>query len=132
VIPSSGIDPAKLGIPWGWHWGGMGPQHRLALGDYDGDGKIDRAIIDPVLGDWYVIPSSGIDPAKLGIPWGWHWDGEQGYELLALGDYDGDGKIDRAIVDPIEGNWYVIPSSGIDPAKLGIPWAWHWPNWPTR
>jgi hypothetical protein len=35
----------------------MGPQHVLALGDYDGDGKTDRAIVDPSTGRWYVIGS---------------------------------------------------------------------------
>src|SRR5262245_41633999 len=37
-------------------------------------------------------------------------------------DFDGDGRADRFIVDPVAGNWYVLPSSGIDPSAIGIPW----------
>ena len=42
-------------IPWGWKWGGMTTNHKLALGDYDGDGKTDRAIVYPAFGKWYII-----------------------------------------------------------------------------
>src|SRR5687768_7657079 len=93
----------------------------LALRPIYGDGKIDRAIVDPATGRWFVIPSSGVSPDTLGIPWAWQWDGMTSSHLLALGDYDGDGKIDRAIVDPATGRWFVIPSSGVSPDTLVIP-----------
>jgi hypothetical protein len=44
-------------IPWGWQWQGMSSSHQLALGDYDGDGKTDRAIVHPSTGRWYIIGS---------------------------------------------------------------------------
>jgi hypothetical protein len=127
VLPSSGMDPARLGIPWGWRWNGMGKAHQLALGDYDGDGRTDRAIVDPDRGTWFVLPSSGVDPARLGIPWGWRWGGMGPSHKLALGDFDGDGRTDRAVVDSALGNWFILPSSGVDPARLGIPWGWNFP-----
>jgi len=123
VVLSSGADPSTIGIPWGWQWYGMGPQHQLALGDYDADGRIDRAIVDPTDGTWYVIPSSGVDPSTIGIPWGWQWYGMGPQHQLALGDYDGDGRTDRAIVDPNDGSWYVLLSTGADPSTIGIPWG---------
>jgi len=105
-------------IPWGWKWPGYGAQHQLALGDYDGDKKTDRAIVDTATGRWFVLGSAG----GLPIPWGWQWSGMATHHLLALGDYDGDGRTDRAIVDPNIGAWYVIASSGSSP----IPWGWQW------
>src|SRR5947209_8469197 len=104
----------------------MGPQHELALGDYDGDGKTDRAIVDPTNGSWFVISSRSGEHDVPGIPWGWQWAGMGPQHELALGDYDGDGKTDRAIVDPTNGRWFVITSSGRD---SGIPWGFS-PNLP--
>ena len=36
-------------IPWGWVWGGMTAAHCPVIGDYDGDGRADRAIADTSL-----------------------------------------------------------------------------------
>ena len=115
-------------IAWGWQWAGMGANHRLVLGDYDGDGKTDRAIVDPDTGQWYVIGSSTPGAQGVpGIPWGWQWAGMGINHRLALGDYDGDGKTDRAIVDPDTGQWYVIGSSTPGAQGVpGIPWGWQW------
>jgi hypothetical protein len=126
VLLSSGKDPSTVGIPWGWRWTGMGPNHTLALGDYDGDGKTDRAIVDRVAGNWHILLSSGADSSTVGIPWEWHWAGMGPNHSLALGDYDGDGKTDRAIVDRVAGNWHILLSSGADASTVGIPWGWHW------
>ena len=97
-------------IPWGWEWLGQRTSDVLALGDYDGDGKTDRAIVDPIAGNWYVICSGSGIGCDGAIPWGWHWLGEGPSHELALGEYDGDGKTDRAIVDPVAGRWYIIGS----------------------
>ncbi|MFQ6311500.1 hypothetical protein [Lysobacter capsici] len=45
-------------VPWGWQWPQMSADAELALGDYDGDGKTDRAIVDTQSGRWYVITSA--------------------------------------------------------------------------
>src|SRR5262249_32310648 len=94
-------------VPWGWAWPGQTAQHQLALGDYDGDGKTDRAIVNPATGHWYVIASSGASP----VPWGWAWTGESPRHILANADYDGAGITARAIVDPVTSRWFVIPTS---------------------
>ncbi len=58
--------PSKIteNIRWGWEWQEMqeayasGNEVELALGDYDGDGAIDRAMVIKPTGQWLVIPSS--------------------------------------------------------------------------
>ncbi|MCB9653451.1 MAG: hypothetical protein H6729_04865 [Deltaproteobacteria bacterium] len=120
------------GVPWGWSWAGQGAHHLLALGDYDGDGKTDRAIIDPNVeggAAWYVISSASGEPGVSDIPWGWQWTAMTRDHVLALGDYDGDGKTDRAIVDlDAQGGaaWFVVSSAT---GSLGVPnisWGWQW------
>ena len=118
-------------IPWGWYWYEMTPRHALACGDYDGDGVIDRAIVDFEASGgakWYVISSSTGAKGVPGIPWGWQWVDSGPHHTLALGDYDGDGKTDRAIVDfnaPGGASWYVMgSSSGLGTPE--IPWGWQW------
>jgi len=135
IIPSSHPDDRGIpDIPWGWSWYQMGASHTLALGDYDGDGKTDRAIVMLATGQWWIIPSSR--PWERGlpdIPWGWSWYQMGTQNALALGDYDGDGKTDRAIISRAEGRWYVIPSSHPDQRGLPeIPWGWQWPGMDAR
>ena len=125
---ANGSDPEMIGIPWGWRWAGMHAGHQLALGDYDGDAKTDRAIVSVSTGQWLVIPSSQPDLRGLPeIPWGWTWYGMGPQHTLALGDYDGDGRTDRAIVEMATGRWYIIPSG--NPEQRGtsdVPWGWQW------
>jgi hypothetical protein len=111
VICSGSGNGCNGAIPWGWHWEGQGTQHTLALGDYDGDKKTDRAIVDRASGNWYVICSGSGNGCNGVIPWGWHWEGQGTQHTLALGDYDGDLKSDRAIVDRGAGRWYVLGST---------------------
>lgn len=115
------------GVPWGWEWHGMRSGHKLVLGDYDGDGMTDRAIVDQSYigatnARWYAIPSSGVEP----FPWNWEWSGMGPLAKPVVGDYDGDGKTDRAYVsqfDSMNARWYIQPSSGIWPFPQGWNWA---------
>ncbi len=129
VISSATGEPVA-DIPWGWQWSGMGDQHRIAPGDFDGDGRTDRAIVDENTGHWYVIASSTGEPYSE-IPWGWQWKGMVKEHRLALGDYDGDGRTDRAVVNPISGRWYIIASSTGGHFDE-IPWGWQWPGMGDR
>jgi len=123
-------------IPWGWQWHGMNGTHDLALGDYDGDGATDRAIILKSTSQWWVIASSTGD-APSDITWGGEWPEmkkahEDGHDIeLALGDYDGDGKTDRAIVvhrTGADSRWYILSSSTGAQGVPNIPWGWEWPD----
>ena len=67
--------------------------------DFDGDGKIDVAVYEPINGDWFYIGSTaGFQshpnfggPGLVPVP----------------GDYDGDSTSDPAVYDTATGNWFI-------------------------
>ncbi|MBX3288796.1 MAG: VCBS repeat-containing protein [Acidobacteria bacterium] len=75
------------------------------IGDYDGDGKADHAILRSVGGtlQWWVRPSS--DPLNA-VAYIW---GVSATDWPVPGDYDGDGKYDPAIWR--NGTFWVLTSS---------------------
>ena len=73
--------------------------------DYDGDGKADFALHDPLTGVIHVWRSSDGVHVTSGTPPGTGW-------LPMPGDYDGDGKADFAWYLPDFANLYIEYSSG--------------------
>jgi hypothetical protein len=73
--------------------------------DYDGDGKLDVAVMRRATGVWYIIESStrNIRYDYWGAP----------ADIPMIGDYDGDGKADVAVIRNQGGVffWYIRNSS---------------------
>lgn len=137
----------KRGIPnikWGAPIKNMTINHIIVTGDYDGDGKTDIGVVDSK-GRWTVI-SSGTgelmhSPTNSNEIWdNWHWDKMTYSHTVISGDYDGDGKTDRAIVNKSKGTWWIISSrtgKALQPDKendIKTPdgkkiWEWKFPHW---
>ena len=89
------------------NWGGAASDVP-ALGDFDGDCKLDFAVRrttgSPAAGDtqFFILPSGG------GAATGARWGREE--MAMAIADYDGDGKSDVGVVATVGGQlrWYVI------------------------
>lgn len=107
-------------IPWGWQLNGMGADHKILVGDYNGDGVADRAIYNPPY--WYIISSLATESTVADgfftvyggvqsfIPWGWSWQGLDDSFAAISGDFDGDGITDRAVYGKNDGKWYSLSS----------------------
>jgi hypothetical protein len=132
-LAASTINPRGTtwnGIPFGWQGVGNNSSFKPVKGDFDGDGKADAAVVNMSTGQWYVQSSLTGQQGVPGIPWGWQWGGWTTSLELAVGDYDGDGKADRAVVNRNDSSWYVISSAGLASVP-GISWGWKWSGMTT-
>ncbi len=89
------------------------PTDNMAVGDYDGDGLLDPAIMRPEGNEagvptWYILRSSsnytpeGVYYEVWGIP----------TDIPVPGDYDGDGRDDVAVWRVSTGEWWILKSTG--------------------
>jgi FtsP/CotA-like multicopper oxidase with cupredoxin domain len=88
-------------IQWGL------PTDIVVPGDYDGDGRVDKAVWRASSGVWYILPS-GSPGTYRAEQWGVSTD------RPVPGDYDGDRKTDIAVFRPDTGIWYILTSSVVD------------------
>ena len=102
--PSGGVPYSLITLDFGLETDVPAP------GDYDGDGVQDLAVFRNDAGDWFTRkvylnncgPMDCTEQIHFGSPG----------DISAPGDFDGDGKTDRAVFRPSEGNWYILYSSG--------------------
>jgi hypothetical protein len=85
------------------------------MGDYDGDGRADLAVISPSLSVWYrLLSSTGQVQTE---PFGW----STARQVPA--DYDGDGRTDLAVLDPVAFSWYIRASGTGQLFTLQFGWS---------
>jgi Subtilase family/FG-GAP-like repeat len=85
------------------------------VGDYDGDGRSDLAVLGPNLSAWYgVLSSTGqVENEQFG------WSAAR----QVPADYDGDGRTDLAVLDPVAFIWYIRESSTGQTRTLQFGWS---------
>jgi hypothetical protein len=84
----------------------------LVTGDFNGDGKPDLALISGAFLQVFIGNGDGTFqlPATYSIPFGTY--AVDGFGQIAVGDYNGDGKLDVAIVDGVQGAAAVLLGNG--------------------
>ncbi|HEY0461576.1 MAG TPA: VCBS repeat-containing protein [Pyrinomonadaceae bacterium] len=94
----SNENPLGQSVSINWGLGSLGDIP--APGDFDGDGKTDRAVYRNSTGAWWILRSSDGQPSavQFGLPG----------DKPVVGDYDGDSVSDLAVWRPSDGNWYVL------------------------
>jgi hypothetical protein len=81
--------------------------------------------VDMAEGNWYQF-GSGAAVVADGVEWGFPGG------IPVPGDYDGDGRADLGVYDPVGGGWYVRTLADLDAAALhfGTQWGFNGPVHP--
>ena len=82
-------------------------------GDFDADGITDIGVVDRSTAQWYIRSSLTGQNGAAKIGWGWQWPGitkfSDDYKIV-VGDFNGDGAADPAIVHKPSKLWFIYSS----------------------
>lgn len=85
----------------------------FVAGDFDGDGITDIGAVDKDSAQWYIRSSLTGNFGAGKIFWGWKWPGldyiSDDFKIV-VGDFDGDGRTDPAIVHKPSMRWFIYSS----------------------
>jgi hypothetical protein len=89
----------------------------VTTGDFDGDGRTDTAYYYPAAGAFYVVLAASRISSDNGGTGTWVYFGNSTMTPVAA-DYDGDGKTDLALWDPVNQIFDVIRSGNGTPVQI--------------
>lgn len=115
-----------------YHSDGTKDKLEFIAGDFDGDGITDIGVVNRGTARWYIRSSLTGQWGAPKIDWGWQWPAltslSDDFDIV-LGDYDGDGMTDRAIVQKSSRMWFVFSSKqpGQNALVVGRDTIYGWP-----
>src|SRR2546425_1268326 len=80
----------------------------VAVGDFNGDGKLDLAVANFDSSDVSVLLGNGDGSFKAALTFG----AGRGPSFVAVGDFNGDGKLDLAVANPGSSDSSVLHTNG--------------------
>jgi len=120
VLLNSATTPGTFGPAVVYSTGSSGPRV-VALGDVNGDGRLDIATAAFDNNFLSILLNSATTPGTFGAPANYSTGGSGGTTGVALGDLNGDGRLDALALDRNTGSVSVFLNPAATPGSFGTP-----------
>ncbi|RZK61373.1 MAG: VCBS repeat-containing protein, partial [Hymenobacter sp.] len=122
VLPGSTTSPGTFGGPATYASGGnTGNALSVALGDVNGDGRLDVVATNTDNGTVSVLLNLATAPGTFGPATVYSTGNSTGPRVVALGDVNGDGRLDIATASFNAGSLSILLNSASTPGTFGAP-----------